>query len=691
MSHQQASLLRFRKLSLAGWVSLLSVSAINSANAQDVMLMADRTDARMEEIYVTGEKAKRSLKDTTSSVAVVSEEELASMQKQSLSNLVSDIPNVVALSGAVPDIRGVSGNGSAGGFNSITGGAKSRVSILVDGVAEPFVADFTGDSGLWDIQQIEVFRGPQSTSNGRNSIAGSMNIKTNDPTFEPEGAVRVGYRNQDSYIDTSAVLSGPIVDEQLAGRISVQRLDADTITGDEGFAERSPNYDLDKIETTRVRAKLKWKLSDKFSTQLSHSTLDEQGDTGRIYYRATNLEDRDRIFFRDITTESSTTSLRMDYLISEFVSFDMVVATMDYKWGFDTYEPTPEAEQQMLFDETNHSIDAKISFGQSGDATSGFLGLAYFERDHTVDSEGASVYTGDDQSSSASVYGEITQRLTDSWDITAGARVEQEEQERRFIFRAIDAVLEEENTIFLPKLALKYHANESTTLGLSVRKGYNAPGGALNSAAQQYYYYDEESVITYEFSTRTSMMDSMLSISSNVFYNQYEGYQALSSTRFIVNMPEVETYGAEVSFNAQLSEHVELSAGLGLLSSEITDPGEDYSAVEGNELNSAPELTSNVKATYYFSDTAHIGIAANYVGEYFGDFTNTPERVAGDYTLVRLNGQVELQGWTLGAFVNNVFDKEAFTAQEPVGGRYPDGYVAIVAPRNVGVSVTYKF
>ncbi|KTF07147.1 TonB-dependent receptor, partial [marine sediment metagenome] len=74
----------------------------------------------------------------------------------------------------MPDIRGVSGNGGAGGFNSISGGAKGRVSTLIDGVAQPFVADLSGDSGMWDLQQIEVFRGPQSTSNGRNSIAGSV-------------------------------------------------------------------------------------------------------------------------------------------------------------------------------------------------------------------------------------------------------------------------------------------------------------------------------------------------------------------------------------------------------------------------------------------------------------------------------------------------------------------------------------
>ena len=97
-------------------------------------------------------KADRTLKDTASSVSVITEETLRSIQNITVSQAVSEIPNVVTLTGAVPDIRGVSGNGSASGFNGVTGGARARVSTLIDGVAEPFMADLTGDSGIWDVE-----------------------------------------------------------------------------------------------------------------------------------------------------------------------------------------------------------------------------------------------------------------------------------------------------------------------------------------------------------------------------------------------------------------------------------------------------------------------------------------------------------------------------------------------------------
>ena len=339
------------------------------------------TETVLEELMVVGEKIERSLKDTTSSVSVIPEETLRSLQHLTLSNAVSEVPNVVALSGAVPDIRGVTGNGAAGGFNSISGGAKGRVSILIDGVAEPFVADFTGDSGIWDIEQIEVYRGPQSTSNGRDSIGGSIYIKTKDPSYDWEGAVRVGYRNQEGYLDTSAVLSGPLIDDKLAFRISLQRLDGETLTSNDEYETNPADYDLNELATNRVKAKLLWTPTENLQTLLTYSSNREQGDSGRVYYSAENPYDYERIFFRDMDTDSETISLNIDYQFSDAFSVDVLVAMMDYKWGFDSYESLPDNEQQLQVEDTNNTIDVKLNIGKSGDRVAGVVGLAYFERE----------------------------------------------------------------------------------------------------------------------------------------------------------------------------------------------------------------------------------------------------------------------------------------------------------------------
>jgi iron complex outermembrane receptor protein len=645
----------------------------------------------LQAITVTGERIERSLKDTTSSVSVISEEQLKTTQPQTISDAISEISNVVTLSGAVPDIRGVSGNGAAGGFNSISGGAKARVSTLVDGVAVPFVADLTGDSGLWDVEQIEVFRGPQSTSNGRNSIGGSIIVKTKDPTFDWESEGRLGRRNKNNYIDTAAMVSGPIIEDTLAFRVSAQRIDGETYTSDKEYETNPADYELNELITERLRTKLLWTPSEKLDVLASYSSNNETGDSGRIYYSADDPWKYERIYFRDIETESDTSSVKVGYEFNDNLSVDVLAAYMEYKWGFDTYEASDSAEQRLVFDEQNTTLDAKINLGTHDDLIYGFIGLAYFERSQDIISTGAYIYNGNDESESKAVYGELNYAFTNRLKLIAGGRVEREAQLRHFSYPpiVIDAVLDEGKTITLPKLALQYAVSNDTTIAVSARKGYNAAGGALNFSAGEYYYFDDETVNTYETSIRSSMNDGKVNLSANLFYNDYDGYQALSSTRFIVNMDEVVTYGAEFETFIMLGSNLELTTGLGLLRTEIKDAGEEYPDAKGNELNSAPEITANLGAKLWITHALNVGAAANYVDQFFGDFENTEERIAGNYTLVRLNASYEMDHWLVAAFVNNLFDKKAYLTKEPPGGRYPTGYAAIVDPRTFGISVTY--
>lgn len=668
----------------------LSLSVHNHAATQE-QPSASKSESWLETVIVIGEKTERSLKETTSSVSVISNENLRSMQHHSISDAVGDIANVVALTGSVPDIRGVKGNGAAGGFNSISGGAKARVSTLIDGVAEPFVADLTGDSGIWDIEQIEVYRGPQSTSNGRNSIGGAIYIKTADPTFEWEGAARVGYRTEESYLDTSAMISGPIVEDRLAFRITAQRLDAETATDDSGYASNPAPYDLNEIDTNRVKGKLLWAINEQTNLLFTHTNNSEQGDTGRVYYNAKDPWDFERLYFRDIKTDSDTTSVKLDSQINDDISVDVLIAYMDYQWGFDSYEPDPRRQQQLQFDETSLAIDAKINFGNNNDELNGFFGLAYFEREQDIESAGAFAYFGDDKGKSTAIYGEINFALTDKLSMLLGGRLEKEQQDRNFTYAPILAQLDTDKSTFLPKIALRYQLSDNSNLAFSARRGYNAAGGALNFTAQEYYYYDEETVDSYELSLRSGSDDGRINITANVFYNSYDGYQAQSASRSIINMDKAITYGAELEALFRPISAFEIRAGFGLLETDIEDAGADYDSATGNQLNSAPEITANLSAKYWFDNGVNLGLGFRYVDEYYGDFENTDERKAGNYTLARLNANYETENWTVAAFVNNLFDKKAYTTVEPASRRYADGYVAVVQRRNLGVSVTYSF
>lgn len=644
----------------------------------------------LETVTVVGQKQKKALKDVTASVSVISDETFRSMENQSISETLSAIPNVVTLSGAVPDIRGVSGNGAAGGFNSISGGAKARVTTLIDGVAEPFVADLTGDSGLWDVEQVEVYRGPQSTINGRNSIAGSIFIKTKDPTFDWEGAARLGYRNQDQFIDTSAVVSGPLSD-QVAFRVSAQHLDGTTLVNNQPYENNPPGYPLDEVTTNRARAKLLWQPSDRLRMMFAYSSNREKGDAGRKYYVGDNPWSYQRIFLRNMDTDAQTFSSTLNYAFTDYVSLDLLIAKMNYQWGFDSYEKNPKRQQQLSFDEDNVNIDARLNFGTIDDLWNGYLGLAYFDREQDIKSLGGFRYNGLDTSDSKAVYGELNYQWLPNARLTVGGRVERESQLRRFNIRAISATLDQSKTIFLPKVAVQYDLSERTILSFGARKGYNAPGGALDFASGEYYFYDSESVNTYEAGIRSSNHDDSLNLSATAFFNSYDGYQALASNRRIVNMNDVETYGAEVELVAKPNQDWTFRTGLGLLSTEIKDAGAVYASATGNELNSAPALTLNVGAKYWLADSLSVGVDANYVGRYYGDINNTKERISGNYSVLNARADYSYEHWDFSMFVKNLANRKDFLVSEPPGRRYPAGFKAILQPRTFGFSVTYNY
>lgn len=636
----------FKKNIIAAIISSLGVSSAYAA------VEAESTEP-IEKITVYGEKIERSLKDTTSSVSVIDKDSLDSGQYQSVSDALSEIPNVVVLTGSVPDIRGVSGNGSASGFNSFTGGARARVSTLVDGVAEPFVADLTGDTGLWDIQQVEVFRGPQSTINGRNSIGGTVFIKTEDPTFDWRGAARLGYRDQNNYVDSAVMVSGPILDDELAFRLSGQNVTGETYNKGLVYETNPAPFDLNELITNRWRGKFLWQPSavEELKVLYSFSYNDEKGDSGRNYFSGDDPWAYRPILQRYIETESTTHSVKVDYDLGSGRALDLVVAYMDYDWGSKSYEALVTAQQYVDMKDESYTVDGKYSFGLNDRDFNGFIGLAYYERSQDFGSTGSSVYTGDDSSSSLSIYGELTYGLAESLWLTVGGRVMRDEQKRNFsmLYRGtqLEEKLDNDSTITLPKLVLQYAITDNTTLAASARRGYNSGGGALSLAESEYYYYDEEFVDTYELSARSMFLGGNVNLSANLFYNDFDGYQASNQARKITNVDKAVTYGIETELSAMLTANWQVIAGVGLLDSEIKKVDSSYGDIVGNQLNSAPHVTANLGVKYWLNDAFSVGVSGNYVGEYFADIDNTESRIAGDYVVARLSVDYQKDNWRI--------------------------------------------
>ena len=161
---------------------------------------------------MTGERQAQTWHDTASSVAVITgemNESLAGADR--VEQLLFLVPNVQHGSGGTgPTIRGQDSTGVLRDLPAFLGGTRPRVTLQVDGRAVSFNEFVFGLASVWDVDQVEVYRSPQTTTQGRNSIGGAIFIETRDPDYDWNGRVRVLGGNYDTW-QASGVISGPIV------------------------------------------------------------------------------------------------------------------------------------------------------------------------------------------------------------------------------------------------------------------------------------------------------------------------------------------------------------------------------------------------------------------------------------------------------------------------------------------------
>ena len=140
---------------------------------------------KLETVIVIGEKTQRSLMQTSSSLALFDDEDLARRAGlNTMGNLLEIIPNLVGVepSNLAPAVRGADGTGPAQGADAFFAGTRPRLNYQIDGRSLSYNEAVFSDSTLWDVERVEVFRGPQSTLQGRNAIAGAVVIKTRAPS-----------------------------------------------------------------------------------------------------------------------------------------------------------------------------------------------------------------------------------------------------------------------------------------------------------------------------------------------------------------------------------------------------------------------------------------------------------------------------------------------------------------------------
>ncbi|MEM9359375.1 MAG: TonB-dependent receptor [Pseudomonadota bacterium] len=700
-----------RSAFVVGVVGAWGVTSSSAIQAQEIVLPG---------IVIVGELQDKTLLETTSSVSVFTDEALDNETGRTINGVVQSTPNVVVRSiSETPVIRGIEGGGPGGIANTGLGGTLPRVPLVIDGVARPASIPNSDYNSLWDVKQLEVFKGPQTTLRGRAAIAGSIVVETKDPTFEPESAAQVITKFDEFHGPTfvfNGMVSSGIIPDKLAVRVTAEhtrgddpREITDVPAGFEGQAEAATEF-----KQTRIRAKALLTPMGRTGPLQIKGLFEHQRSTTpqtRGTVQGPSFDDRTIQFnsggIRIFDTSAWTSAIDGAYRFANGDEFQSITSYTTTRFNSTEDQPIVPSPLNAFFDFDERLFNQDLIFrlGDKSRRLGGLVGLSYTKRKQDIFLDNRSFPGARSESTgnsdTISAFADLRFALTSRFDLLAGGRVLRDRQERQNASNVLPFYLpatqtfEENETVLLPKIGLQYKIGNQQTIAGTVRRGWNAGGGLINFTTGVPYTYESETVWTYEAAYRFASQDKRYSFAATAFYNDYTNPQffleRVPGNRFtidVVNLPEGSSYGVEFEGKARVSPSLTLFGSLGLLRTEVTESISTNPALEGNRFGKDPNAT--VAAGFVYSPEVIPGLSFDakfsYVGNYFNDFNNFEAEEVGGYGLVDLGLSYSWKGLEGRIFVQNLTDQVGQTAQVS-GGTFAE----VTPPRTFGVSVKAKF
>ncbi|WP_082305685.1 MULTISPECIES: TonB-dependent receptor [unclassified Pseudoalteromonas] len=326
----------------------------------------------VEKIVVTGQKIDRSLQETAASVAVFTEKNLEQQNITNFGEILAHAPNV-NFDDYSFSIRGIDA------FNVSGGGNSYLASVYVDGAALPYRMIQSGGFSTWDVSQVEILRGPQSTLQGRNALAGAVVMSTKDPSYESDMKVRIGFGDYGRK-DAAIALGGELVDNQVTFRFSGEKSERD------GFVKnitRNDRSDYSEDQTYRLKVRVEPEAIPDLSVMFSY-TYNEQEDGVSGSATSSGLKKHSLYDTKTFdVTENDLYSIKADYDINDIWSLtsisNYVVSDYNYQWDGDA--GVGESQSVLTDDRTDTTFSQEFRATFEYEQLSGLIGLYHSSLD----------------------------------------------------------------------------------------------------------------------------------------------------------------------------------------------------------------------------------------------------------------------------------------------------------------------
>lgn len=648
----------------------------------------------LEAVTIYGARNATTLNDTTASVGIVNAEAIEDGQIRYTQDAYRRLANVMdsatVNSGFV--IRGMSSEGLVP-----SGGPAG--SLYVDGILQTRYNARFGARNLWDVEQVEVYRGPQSTLSGRSAMTGAVYIKSKDPTFDKEVELSSTIGSND-LVGGAFVVNTPLVEDQIALRISgaFERSHAEPTYSD--FKHFDNFDDLTTEISGTIRAKLLITPSEMPDTRavVTYSySKDRPNDalvgleSGRgdfnnspvtyTEYRWTEAHNLGLEITHDFSDPLRFTSQTgFQYGINNRRSIDE--GTVDIPRGITGKNGiTGEDDNSIFTQEFRLNYDAdqwKWVAGVYGsyEVWDGATDIVAFDAYQQSDSQ-------DRKTSNIAIFGEATYEFAPTWFATVGGRLDylKDKDLQKNYFGEIDSTpvltgtrssLSELN--FVPKIGLAKEFGDNHKVGLSYTQGFRSGGSYVNRTDPDLALvtYDPEYSQSYELSYKGTLLDDRLTLNANLFYTKYTDQQiefrpvsTIPGYRIIQNAASSRAWGFEIEPTYQVSDQFSAFASIGYLNTKFLSfdlgDGEDTLDFSGESFPEAPEWTFGFGGRYEFENGVFVGADAKYTTDYNSRFGSKGMYKIDSRFLVNAQTGFKKDNWEVTAFVENLTDEKYFT------------------------------
>jgi iron complex outermembrane receptor protein len=703
---------------------LAFVALVRSVHAEE---SAVASDSGLQEVVVSATLLRdEPVQSVPASITVLDSATLRATGQQHFEDVIGMVPNL-NWSGDTNrpryfQIRGI------GELDEYQGAPNPSVGFLIDDI------DFSGIGTvgtLFDMDHVEVLRGPQGTRYGANALGGLIAMQSAAPADEFAARVELSGGEYDTR-SYGAMVTGPVTALDSTFRIALQQYSSDGFYRNEYLGRDSTDGD-DEL-TLRAR----WRFQPSDDLRLDLTVFDIRINDG---YDAWDLANN-RITQTDQpgqdAQDSAAGSLKVTYagLGSTTLTFIGTFANSHIRYSFDSDFGNPalwapityQYSDSQVRERRTHSLEVRLA-NTTAASVNWLVGLYQLDLTESLadsepglyadpddpgsDSESLNVTDSHFHSVNTAVFGALDGRLGESWHWTLGARAER----RTADYHDVSNDLEDPDPVthaFAPvnhlwggNASLEYQAAPGQNLYLSVGRGYKAGGFNLGPGLPgNQILFQPESDVNLETGYKADLLAHRLRVDADVFYTRRSGLQlqtgeqlvANDPTSFVlynVNAPSGRNYGAESDVAWTPVDLIELGASMGLLNSSYHGLTLDGASLPDRSLPHAPSWQGSLSGTLHGARGLYLRADLTGRGSFYYDLPALDPYTSHAYVLLNLKAGVIRERWSADVWIRNVTDRNYavrgfYFADVPPNFPYQQ-FVQLGAPRQVGATVSYSF